>query len=103
MSYGELNELQADINRRMSDSPAFVFFLKEKIERFLRNNNTRLEVLYKTKEELQDAYVKRDEKGELMTEERDGQIKWVFEDEATKQTYLDRWKSFMDITFEVNM
>jgi predicted PurR-regulated permease PerM len=63
MSYSQLMLIQNDLDVQIQNSPAFAFFLGDKIQRFFQRNATRIHHMNDKMQKLQQQYMKVNEQG----------------------------------------
>lgn len=91
----EFRALLADIDNQQKTSPAFRFFLKEKISRFYQQNAMSIKILNKFMADNIKNYVQHDEDGRPMIEEKEGNHFYKFETEELEKEYLEKANEFM--------
>jgi hypothetical protein len=97
----DFRTLLADIDNQKRTSPAFGFFLKEKINRFYQQNAMCIKILNKFMADNIKTYVEHDSDGKPMIEERDGGHFYKFETPEKEKEYLEKANEFMGRTILV--
>ncbi len=101
--FGGLLELDADIKRQNSLSPAFSAFNRSKIAAFYKENTFTIDRLKKFIKDIQDKHVQVDDK--FMYKQRihpEGMPNtWDFKSEEDEKIYKAAWVEFMTKKIEI--
>ena len=103
VTYGQLLALRDDINRQQSNSAAFYFFNKTKIDLFFARNTMALKVLQSRMDEYVQKYVKFDADGQPVKEMRDGKEYYCFYSEEYRTKYLAAVNKFLDLKISIEI
>lgn len=100
----QLALLRNDVLNLTNSSPAFRLFFKEKINRFFSFNAISLKVLNTKMEALVNQYVKHDEEGKPVTEQKeDGTTHYVFSCPEDEEKYKQEWEAFMNRSVKIEI
>ncbi len=101
--FGGLLELDADIKRQNSLSPAFAAFNRAKIAAFYKENTFTIDRLKKFVEAIKEKHVEKDDKG--MYKQRihpEGMPNtWDFKSDEDETLYKAAWVEFMTKKIEI--
>jgi len=103
-TYGQLQAILNDINRRCAESPAFELFHREKIKRLYQLNAIRIQALFDRRNKLFEANVKKDEKaGNYLQVEQDGKKDWDYISDDHKAVFEEQTAEFLAFSFKINL
>lgn len=103
VTYGQLLALRDDINRQQSQSAAFHFFNKTRIDKFFALNSMALKVLQSRMDELVQKYVKFDKDGQPEKEVKDGKEYYCFYSEDYRAKYIEAVNKFLSLRISIEI
>lgn len=96
ITYQQLDQLSTDIQKQVSQSPAFYYFNKEKIKRFYQLNQLRLQAIEEKKKSLVKKYVQHENREPLTKDNEQGTKVYVFADRFNEDAYIAEYTTFMN-------
>jgi len=103
MNYNQLLALRDDILHHQRTSASFYYFNRARVERFFSQNTFQLHLLKTRMEEFVSKYVKHDENGQPLTEEREGTLHYLFNTEEDKEKYSAAIQNFLNIKTNIEL
>lgn len=94
---GQLRALEQDIINQQRTSAAFFFFNRARVERFFSQNQFALKVMNTRLMDFVKQYVKHDENNQACTEEKDGELHFVFSTDENKEKYSAAVANFLKL------
>jgi len=102
ITYAELDMLNQSIKRE-SQKPAFAVLLGEKIKNFYARNSIRLNAMEDKFEELIAKYVKHEKEVPVTKKDENDILVYEFNDEESREKYMQEIKDFCARQIEVQI
>lgn len=103
MTYGQLLALRDDILRLQSQSAAFFYLFKARVDKLFALNTMAFKILESRMDEFVKKYVKHDENNQPCTEQTDRSLLYVFNSDEEKEKYTKALNNFLSLKISIEL